>query len=281
MVISQLAQSRCRQYQQRFTRFKMAVKFSYNVNELDFVVKRTAWPQSLPKPSVAYWPDWVLQSATIGAPRQSFLRIAPFIFPFRMIEILAVLSASAAGGMRIALPLLLIGLLYGEQLWSDIPLLSAIAPPVILWLLITWSLAELIFSKDLLGRRFMQLVQLLFSPIVGTIMGLTVAHIIGLSAWLTALLAVIGGLLALVLQLVQVGWSFRVRHVPFWVAFVQDGLCILLVLLALDAPRQGGLIALLLLWLAIRSSKEWRQWYLAQAVGGDRRRPRRFKRDPD
>ena len=34
-----------------------------------------------------------------------------------MIEILAILSAGAAAGMRIGVPLLIIGILQGEELW--------------------------------------------------------------------------------------------------------------------------------------------------------------------
>jgi hypothetical protein len=33
------------------------------------------------------------------------------------------------------------------------------------------------------------------------------------------------------------------------------------VLFAFRAPEQGGSIALLLLWIAIRSSTEWQRWY--------------------
>jgi hypothetical protein len=39
-----------------------------------------------------------------------------------LLGVLAILSASAAAGMRIALPLLIIGLLQG-QLWYQVPLL--------------------------------------------------------------------------------------------------------------------------------------------------------------
>jgi hypothetical protein len=81
-------------------------------------------------------------------------------------------------------------------------------------------------------------------------------------------------LLALVLQLVQAGWFYRLRGLPIWVIFAQDILCITLVVFALDAPQQGGLIALLLLWFAIRSSKEWYRWYTAQASPRNRHRPR-------
>jgi len=198
-----------------------------------------------------------------------------------MIELLAVLSASAAAGMRIALPLLVIGLLYGESLWSQVPILSRISPPVLLGVLTSWSLVELVLSKDRLGRRLIQSVQIIFSPFVGAIMGMAVAQATGIPNWLIGLLAAIGGLLALVLQLVQLGWLFRLKEVPIWAVFFQDTLCILLVFFALDAPRQGGLIALMLLWLAIRSSKEWHRRYVSQAERGDRHNPRRYKQDPD
>jgi hypothetical protein len=33
------------------------------------------------------------------------------------------------------------------------------------------------------------------------------------------------------------------------------------VLFAFKAPNSGGLIALLLLWLAVRSAQSWYQWY--------------------
>jgi hypothetical protein len=101
------------------------------------------------------------------------------------------------------------------------------------------------------------------------------------STELVPVAALVSGLLALVFQLVQVGWFYRLRGLPLWAIFLQDFLCVLLVLFAFDAPRQGGLIALLLLWLAIRSTAEWRQWYRAQAGAGDRRFPRRGKQDPD
>lgn len=197
-----------------------------------------------------------------------------------MLEILAALSVSAAVGMRIALPLLIIGLLYGDRLWADVPLLSHIPPPLVLGILVSWSLVELLITKEPLGQRVLQMVQLLFSPIVGSIAGITVARTTSMEGWLTAIIGIVGGLLALVLQLVQIGWFYRLRGLPLWAIFLQDFLCVSLVLFAFDAPQQGGIIALLLLWLAIRSSKEWQRWYQEQS-GGDRRHPRRQKEDPD
>ncbi|WP_416674084.1 DUF4126 domain-containing protein [Egbenema bharatensis] len=198
-----------------------------------------------------------------------------------MIEVLAALSLSAAAGLRIALPLLLIGLLYSDDLWANVPILSQFHPQVVLGVLVSWSLVELFLTKERLGQRFLQIIQLIGSPIVGAIVGITVARTAQMEVWMSWILGIVGGLLALVLQLVQVGWFYRLRGLPLWVVFVQDFLCVSLVLLAFDAPQQGGVIALLLLWLTIRSSAEWRRWYQAQAAKGDRANPRRHKREPD
>ncbi len=175
-----------------------------------------------------------------------------------MIEILATLSASAAAGMRIGIPLLIIGLLQGSSLWSQVPILSHISPSLLLGCLTSWSLVELLASKKLWGQRILQLIQLSLSPLVGAIMGLAVATATTAPNWLIAL---IGGLFALVLQLVQVGWFYRLRGLPLWAVFLQDTLCIALVFFAFDAPRQGGLIALILLWFALLSVKQWYNWY--------------------
>lgn len=192
-----------------------------------------------------------------------------------MLEILAVLSASAAAGMRIALPLLVIGLMENEKLWSRVPLISAIHPQVVVCILVSWSLFELFASKKLLGQRVLQIVQLGFSPIAGAILGITVAQFTNLSSGLGWLVAIVGGLMALVLQLVQIGWFYRLRGLPLWLVFLQDVLCVFLVIFAFDAPRQGGLIALLLLWLAIRSSKLWYDFYY------EKRHPLHSPQKPD
>lgn len=198
-----------------------------------------------------------------------------------MLEVLAALSLSAAVGMRIALPLLLIGLLYSDNLWANVPILSHLPPPLVLGVLVSWSLIELLCSKERLGQRLLQIVQLICSPLVGAIVGITVARTTHLDFQLTWLLAIVGGLLAFVMHLVQVGWSYRLRGLPIWVIFIQDFLCIALVLLGFDAPQQGGLIVLLLLWIAIRSSTEWRLWYERQASRQERHNPRQSKQEPD
>ena len=175
-----------------------------------------------------------------------------------MIELLAVLSASAAVGIRIALPVLFFGLLHGQDLWSDVPVLSHISSPFLLGLFTSWSVIELTASKKLMGQRILQIVELLFSPIMGAIMGLAVASATESPSWL---IGITGGLFALVLQLVQLGWFFRLRGLPLWFVFIQDALCVALIIFAFSSPAPGGLIALGLLWFAIYSGKLWYDWY--------------------
>lgn len=177
-----------------------------------------------------------------------------------MIEILAALSASAAAGMRIALPLLVIGLLQGESLWYGVPILSRVYPTVVLSVLTSCTLVELIASKQLVGQRLLQVFYLLLSPIVGAILAVSVADI----AAPKVLIGLIGGLFALVLQLFQAGWLYRWHNLPSCLPFVQDGLCILLVYLAIEIPQAGGILALFLLALAVYSFRELRRWYFRQ-----------------
>jgi hypothetical protein len=178
-----------------------------------------------------------------------------------LITVLAVLSASAAAGMRIGLPLLVIGLFHSERLWSNLPWMKYIEPRIVLSILIMWSLFELFGSKQLLGQRILQIVQLIFSPIVGALTAIAAARVATFDLLPLWLISIIGGTLALALTLVKVGWFFRLRGIPIWLVVIEDLLCIFLVLLAFSSPAQGGLIALMLLWLAIRSSKTWRDWH--------------------
>ena len=178
--------------------------------------------------------------------------------------ILAVLSVSVAVGMRTALPLLVISLSYTQkqELWSQVPILNNVDPRVILAVSISWSILELIFSKRLLGQRSLQIIQLLFSPIVGALVASAVTHLAQADFTPIWLIGVIGAVVALVVTLVKVGWFFRLRGIPIWLTIVEDVLCVCLIFFAFNAPKEGGIIALLLIWLALRSSNTWREWYL-------------------
>ena len=175
--------------------------------------------------------------------------------------VLAVLSISAAASMRLALPLLIISLFYSQELWSDVPVLKHLDPRVVLGISISWSLFELFISKKLLGQRVLQIIQLLFSPILGAIIAIALAQIAQVDFTPFWLIGLLGGVFALVLTIVQIGWFFRLQGLPVWAVLLQDILGILLVFLAFNSPIEGGLIALLLLWLAVRSSTAWRKWY--------------------
>lgn len=197
-----------------------------------------------------------------------------------MIAILASISASAAGGLRIALPLLVIGFARSMSLWDEVPLLSRIHPQVLIGILVSWTLCELFLAKNLLGQRIQQSIQLFFSPLAGGILGSTVALQFGLGWREVIPLGIVGAALAFAIQLVQTGWVFRLHGLPIWFNLAEDILCISLVLLAFDAPTQGGIIALMLLWLALRSSTAWRQWYVEQS-SDPRENPRSGKSEPD
>ncbi|MDR9402260.1 MAG: DUF4126 domain-containing protein [Halothece sp. Uz-M2-17] len=175
--------------------------------------------------------------------------------------ILAILAISAAAGMRLALPLLIIGFIENERFWSNVPLLNQIHPQVVLAILISWSLFELFGSKQLFGQRILQLIQLALSPLVGLLLAVTVGKLADYDTAQLWLVGISGGVLAFLLQLVQVGWFFRLRGIPPWVAVSEDILSVLLVLYAFSAPEEGGLIAMMLIWLAIRSSTNWKKWH--------------------
>ncbi len=190
-----------------------------------------------------------------------------------MFELLAALSIGAAAGLRLALPLLILGILSGDDLWSQVPLLSMLRPATVLGILVSWSLLELVISKDRVGHRALQTVELFLSPVVGAIAGIAVVSTVGSSALIFGIIGAVSASLAFVLRLVQLGWFYRLRGLPLWFILTQDVLCVVLVFLALDAPRQGGLIALFLLWLAIRSSGTWQQRRRNVSLAADSKEP--------
>lgn len=193
-------------------------------------------------------------------------------------ELLAILSIAAATGLRIALPLLLIGLMSGHQLWSQVPLLSQVPPAWLLGILVSCSVAELMLSKQRSSQRVLQLIEMLLSPGVGALAGITLARIVGLESGLYAIVGVTSALLALVIQLLQLGWFYRPRRPPLGLCFAVDGLCVALVILAFRSPLLGGVIALLLLWLVIRTSYLWQSW--AQLSQPKSSRPQHSKKLP-
>lgn len=163
--------------------------------------------------------------------------------------------------MRVALPLLAVVLIQQGTPGDRLPLLGVLQSNPAFGALVSWSIFEVLASKTLLGQRLQQVIQLFFSPLAGAILAIAVATNRDVAAWLLGILAGVGGMLALVLYLVKTGWFHRLRGLPPWLTLGEDLLCVALVFLAFGAPREGGVLALILLWLAIRSSSVWYQWY--------------------
>ncbi len=166
---------------------------------------------------------------------------------------------AAATGLRVALPLLLLGLLSGPQLWSQVPLFSQLPAAAVVGLLVSGSTAELVLTKNRHSQRLLLLTELSLSPWSGAIAGVAMARKGGIEGRLALLMGLTSALLALVIQLLQVAWMFRPLPLPLWVPIGVDGLCIGLAVLAFRWPQGGGLVALLLLWLVIRTGYRWRQ----------------------
>jgi len=177
-----------------------------------------------------------------------------------MIQVLAVISAAASGGFRLGLPLLIIGLANVDKLWSEIPLLNRIQPEVLLAILVSVTIFEILGTKRMIGLRIIQIIQLILSPVVGAILAVGAANWTNLEYVPLWIIAVTGGLFALVLRFVLVCLFFRWGKMPIILTVSEDILAMILALLALTSPENGGLIAMLLLLLALRISSEWRQW---------------------
>jgi hypothetical protein len=180
-------------------------------------------------------------------------------------SLLAILAVSAAVGIRIAFPLLVILGIEGESFWSKIPLFNQIPLQVVWGVLSSWSLVELLGSKQLLGQRILQLIQLILSPFLGLLLAVTMGKIADYEFTQLCLIAISSGLFAFVLQLAHLGWFFRWGRIPLLMAVSEDILSILLVFSGFNFPEVGGLVALILLWLAIRSFTSWKKWYQHQS----------------
>ncbi|MBE9223645.1 DUF4126 domain-containing protein [Cyanobacterium stanieri LEGE 03274] len=178
-----------------------------------------------------------------------------------MIQVLAVISAAASGGLRVGLPLLIIGLVNLDKLWSEVPLLNHVKPEVLLAILVSITIFEILGTKRMIGLRVIQIIQLILSPVVGAILAVGAANWTNLEYVPLWIIAITGGLFALVLRFVLVGLFFRWGKLPIILTISEDILAMILSLFAFSAPENGGLIAMLLLLLALRISSEWRQWY--------------------
>lgn len=181
-----------------------------------------------------------------------------------MVAFLGILAAASAAGFRLALPLLVVLLLSDPSRWQDLPVVGAWPPVWVLTGLVIGTILELVIARHPWGQRLLLPLQVLLSPVVGALLGVTLADLAAMPQVASRFMVLSGAGLALILQLVQVGWFYRRGRLPRWVVFGQDSLCALLAVFALKAPHQGGLMALFLLWLAVRISRDWQTRYAQQ-----------------
>ncbi|NJK52973.1 MAG: DUF4126 domain-containing protein [Leptolyngbyaceae cyanobacterium SU_3_3] len=160
------------------------------------------------------------------------------------------------------------------------PILCNVSPPIVLAILVSWSLLEIFASKHRFGLRSLQIVQLLLSPLVGAIMGLAIAQATDVPGWVVGLLGGSGGLAGIGFTARAGGMVLPIERFTIvgnfstgYAVYLPGDAC-------LRCPKQGGIIALLLLWLAIRTSKNWQRWYRQQAHP-QQKNPRRYLQDPD
>ncbi len=109
-----------------------------------------------------------------------------------MTELLAVLALSAALGLRVALPLLVLGLMSGDRLWSQVPILANLPPTLVMGGLLSGALLELILSKPRFSRPLLHSMELLLSPIVGLMAGIALVRPLGIAGWLQGVIALSG-----------------------------------------------------------------------------------------
>jgi hypothetical protein len=176
-----------------------------------------------------------------------------------ILEVLTALALAAAGGLRTSLALLILAIAAVAGQPDSNALTQMIASPLGISILSVWSLFELVATKTALGQRLVQALQFFMAPVTGAIIASAFGSETGIVAQMTIGLA--GAALASALQAVTMGYFFRRGRVTIPVQFLQEGLCVLLVILALNAPLIAGLAVFGLLGAALVQASYWRKYF--------------------
>jgi hypothetical protein len=174
-----------------------------------------------------------------------------------ILEVLTALALAAAGGLRTSLTLWILALaaLAGQP--DGNALTQLIDSPLGISVLSVWCTFELVATKTALGQRLVQALQFFMAPVTGAIVAIAFSSETGIVAQIAIGLA--GAALASTLQAVTMGYFFRRGRVAIPVQFLQEGLCVLLVVLALHAPLIAGLTVFGLLGAALLQASYWRK----------------------
>jgi hypothetical protein len=201
---------------------------------------------------------WVLSKQ-----KQTLLLSIYLTLPAKMmihiLEVLTALALAAAGGLRTSLTLLILAIAAITGSPESNALTPLIASPLGISILSVWSIFELVATKTALGQRLVQALQFFMAPVTGVIIASAFSGETGIVAQMAIGLA--GAALASTLQAVAMGYFFRRGRVTIPVQFLQEGLCVLLVILALNAPLVAGCAVFGLLGAALLQASHWRKYF--------------------
>jgi hypothetical protein len=176
-----------------------------------------------------------------------------------ILEVLTALALAAAGGLRTSLTLLILAIAAMAGQPDSNALTQMIASPLGISILSVWCTFELVATKTALGQRLVQALQFFMAPVTGAIIATAFGSETGIIAQLAIGLA--GAALASTLQAVTMGYFFRHGRVAIPVQLLQEGLCALLVVLALHTPLIAGLAMFGLLGAALLQASYWRKYF--------------------
>lgn len=182
-----------------------------------------------------------------------------------ILEVLTALGLAAAGGLRTSLALMILAIAVNTGYSENNALTQLITSPVGISVLSVWCVFELIATKTALGQRLVQALQFFIAPVTGAIVASAFSP--GADMAPQMLVGVAGAALAAALQAVYMGYFFRRGRVTIPVQLLQEGLCVILVLLALATPVMAGFAIFGLLWVALQQSYSWRKYFNRPGIG--------------
>jgi hypothetical protein len=176
-----------------------------------------------------------------------------------IIEVLTALGLAAAGGLRTSLALMILAIAANADSPVNNALTQLIGSPLGTSVLSVWCVFELVATKTALGQRLVQALQFFIAPVTGAIIASAFSGETGIVPQM--LVGFAGAALAATLQAVYMGYFFRRGRVAIPIQLLQEGLCGILVILALEAPVAAGFAVFGLLWVALQQSYSWRKHF--------------------
>ncbi|MBC7882174.1 MAG: DUF4126 domain-containing protein [Anaerolineae bacterium] len=182
-----------------------------------------------------------------------------------ILEVLTALGLAAAGGLRTSLALMILAIAANAGYSENNALTQLITTPLGITVLGVWCVFELVATKTALGQRLVQALQFFIAPVTGAMIASAFSGEIGMVPQI--LVGFAGAALAATLQAVYMGYFFRRGRAEAPVQLLQEGLCGILVLLALATPVIAGFAVFGLLWIVLQQSYSWRKHFNRPGTG--------------